>query len=333
MRSLPLGASENHRPKDRHTTPTDRTPESGANTGPARRPCRTVHPVWKIRPIVVAALVVLAFSDAHLHAHDGRRLVIRSIGGRLSAVGTIQGTPPIDDGAGLTRPYANALHDHWSNGPTPDAGATATLPGFDLDDTAPIAGFGLHLTLLGVSRWVDPPIEPADDLVPALEPGSPDDQLAITIGGNTITTDAGGTLTLLDSVPSDDVQDIDLLYAINSQPSNTIYILDVRLESDAPAIRPSPTIHIILAPDGDTPNERRHLATLHLERALGDPLPVPCRCEFDGDPSTIGELDLLVFVDRWFLRDPTADLNDDRAVTITDLLTFLDCYFDPTSCA
>ncbi len=51
-----------------------------------------------------------------------------------------------------------------------------------------------------------------------------------------------------------------------------------------------------------------------------------CACERDGMPG-VTVLDLLTFLDGWFVQDPSADLNGDMMVTITDLLEFLACFF------
>ena len=57
-------------------------------------------------------------------AHDGRRFEILLADDQLLALG--YNSSGVDDGAGVTRPYYNAMHDHWSN-LGPGLGATADL--------------------------------------------------------------------------------------------------------------------------------------------------------------------------------------------------------------
>ncbi len=52
-----------------------------------------------------------------------------------------------------------------------------------------------------------------------------------------------------------------------------------------------------------------------------------CLCEFGGGADAITVLDLLAYLDLWLEQDSFADL-DGGGVDISDLLRFLECWFE-----
>ncbi len=52
-----------------------------------------------------------------------------------------------------------------------------------------------------------------------------------------------------------------------------------------------------------------------------------CLCDWNEDEE-VSVLDILTFLDGWLADDPSTDVDDSGTVSVTDLLLFLDCYFD-----
>lgn len=223
---------------------------------------------WKM---FAAGLTALAFASAALG--QDRRLEIRIIDGQLAAQGYIAGPAPMDDGAGLVRPYINSMHDHWDNGPSREA--STGLPGFDLLDPTGLEGHELTITLTGASKWVAPPDMPGPEVVPSLTALSPAEEIFVTRLGVEHSTASPGSFTLLGEVASGAQSGLDLAYTIGVTPTDTIYVLKFTLSTDAPGILDSDTVHILLSPDGLNKIERLHYASLHLEASLGTPIPAP----------------------------------------------------------
>lgn len=260
-------------------------------------------------------------------AHDGRRFDIQIHADQLWAQGYISGHNPTDDGGGITRPYMNAIHGHWSNNPAPtiDA-ASATLPGFDLFAGGDLTGFDLSITLNGASKWVSPPHNPPAGTVPNLVPLKPGEEIFVGFGGGFVTTQAPGSLTLIPAVSPSGLLDIDLTYDIGIEPAGTIFVLEFTLSSSNAAIAESETIHVILSPDGNGPMERLHHAALYLEAELGI---TPGGCNpADLDASdTLDLSDVQSFLIAFAAQDPIADLapasNPDGVFNLADVQNFL----------
>jgi len=218
-------------------------------------------------------------------AHDGRRFEVQIIGGQLAAQGYISNG--IDDGGGVVRPYLNAIHGHWEN--DPGLGVTfaaADLPGFDLFDAGPMAGFDLTLTLTGAHKWVAPPTEPDPGTIPDLEDLEPGEEIFVSFEGEFVSTSEPGSLTLIDPVPTQGADDLDLSYEIADEPTNVLYVLEFILSTTAPGVSQSGAVHVILAPDHESGGPELHHAAIFLESYLGlDPSPA-CVGDVTGDGRT-----------------------------------------------
>lgn len=219
-------------------------------------------------PVLVVALLAVETPEAD--AHRGRRFAVELVGDKLQAQGVNTGP---DDGLPAVRPYANTIHDHWRN-VDPLVTALSTLPGFDVPGfVTPLVGHELTLDLVSVRKWENPPLMPPAATMPRLKPLGAGEFISI-IGpvGETDSAELGG-VTLSSEIRSGGALDLDLVYQINALPENEIHVLEFIL-SAAPAsgvpttIRPSDPIYVLLSPDGATPAERLHHASLFLETHL-----------------------------------------------------------------
>ena len=204
-------------------------------------------------------------------AHSGRRLLVEVVDGKLQAQGVNTGP---DDGAPALRPYLNAIHDHWQNVPAL-VEATASLPGFDIGPSAslPLLGHALDLELIGASKWVSPPMMPSPATIPVLEPLDASQLITIVAPIGETDTNALGTVRLTDDVPFGGLADIDLVYGIDGFPAGEIHVLEYLLHATpngagVSAVESSDSIYVLLSPDGSTPQERLHHASLFLEEYL-----------------------------------------------------------------
>lgn len=227
-----------------------------------------------------AAFLALAFSillAGTADAHSGRRFLVQVAGTRLIAQGINTGPA---DGAPSTRPYANAIHDHWRNVAGLDL-ATANLPGFDVPARSDIRLWGqrLDLELRSVSKWVNPPHDPAPGTVPNLTPLSTGELVTVNGPLGTVTSDNPGVFGLVQEVSSAGSVDLDLLYEVNRRPADEIFVLEMILSATPPTgpprLSPSAPIYVILSPDGADHHERLHDASLYLERYLTSAVPEP----------------------------------------------------------
>ena len=227
-----------------------------------------------LKHIPIAALAAILLITNLAHGHSGRRLEIRVVDNQLVAQGYISGDVPVDDGAGITRPYFNAIHSHFSA--TTSTAAFATLPGFDLlnDDgnADALTGFNLDLELIGSGRWTPP--------TPIMTPDGPDfgvillealdssqvleatTQAHATVAQNqTVASTSLGKINLSDSVAGA-ISDIDFDYILTANPGTTHFALEWKLSSGNPDVMDSGSIYTVLSPTG------AHHAALALERSL-----------------------------------------------------------------
>jgi len=247
-------------------------------------------------------------------AHDGRRFEIKVVNDQLVAQGYI--STGVDDQGGVTRPYYNALHDHWTNLESITA-ATADLPGFDVITPGPLEGYSVTATLTGARMWVNPPLPPAG-VIPVLEPA--DVEIFATFGLDTVSSEATGTLTLTPSVPAGGALDLDVVYDVFAHPQAVIHVLEYTLSTDAPGVADSSTVHVLLSPDGDNMMERLHHAALHLEEFLGLPI---CPADLNGD-GVVDATDLATLIASW--GSPGADLDGDGETGASDLAALISAW-------
>ncbi|MEM7575930.1 MAG: hypothetical protein AAF328_00525 [Planctomycetota bacterium] len=232
-----------------------------------------------------ALAAILTLTPLLATAHDGRRFRVEIDTTRqLIARGYNSNDRPVDPAG--DRDYDNAIHDHWVNS-TVGTTASATLPGYDLaPETAnTLSGYDLFWTLTGAQQWVvsDPVTsEQADALTIDLQPLDSGIELFARIGTQTpVSTSTPGTLTLVADIADDNGTDLDLLYEINAQPTDTLYLLEAVLSTNAPGIADSETVYSIFSVDGsafpmaERPANTRHWAALRLEETLGTPVPEP----------------------------------------------------------
>jgi len=226
-------------------------------------------------PVIAAAIVLGIASDAAL-AHDGRRFELQIHNDKIYAQGYLSGENPIDDGAGVIRPYVNSMHSHWNNHMVSAIDfASNALPGFDLFGATALDGSRLTITLNASSKWENPPIVPSMGLIPNLVPLEAGDKITISRGNPRTNTDFPGSFVLQDQVDIGGSRDMDPLYEIDQRPTGVIHVLEFSISTDAPGIAASDPIFVILSPAGDNPIDRLHLASLHLEEFLGSQVPAP----------------------------------------------------------
>ncbi len=242
----------------------------------------------KMKKTLGAAAAVLAAAAFTADAHDGRRFEIKVVDGQLVAHG--YNSAGVDDGAGVVRPYYNALHDHWTFLVGVNA-STSDLPGFDVLVPGELEGHSITLTFNGATRWSDVPMMPAPGTVPLLEPLDPGHTLFVSFDGQTVSTDAPGSMMLVSSVSSGGALDLDLSFDFNDQLPATIMVMEFVLSTDAPGVADSDTVYLLLSPDGANGMEKRHHASLYLENFLGTPIAEPCIGDIADDIGTLGSPD------------------------------------------
>ncbi|MEZ6241976.1 MAG: GC-type dockerin domain-anchored protein [Phycisphaerales bacterium] len=272
---------------------------------------------------VLTALAVATLAAAPTLAHNGRRMEIKIVNDALVAQG--YNSTGEDDGAGVVRPYYNAIHDHWENLGA-GLGATADLPGFDIFEAGPLVGHSVTLTLNAGFKWVDPPLMPPAGTVPDLTPLDGADEVFVTLGLDSASTNSPGPLTLSASVPAGGAEDIDLTYDIGVEPSGVIYVLEFTLSTTAPGVEDSSTVYILLSPDGATPEEKLHPASLYLEQYLGTP---SCAADLAEPFGTLDFSDVLAFLTAFGSGSPEADLAEPFGTfDFSDVLEFLTAFGD-----
>ncbi|QDV73869.1 hypothetical protein [Botrimarina mediterranea] len=216
--------------------------------------------------LVLFAMPALILSASLADAHIGRRFSVEVVNGKLQAQGVNNGE---SDGAPLTRPYVNVIHDHWKNTPGLDQ-AYATLPEYDVSPSAATAllGHSLSLELIGVTRWQSPPMMPGANTAPTLTQLAPGDLITVEAAMGVADSIDFGTVTLMEAVPFGGAREVAVLYQINSHPADEIHVLEFILSTSSAAIEPSNTIYVLLSPDGDNPMAKLHHASLFLEGYL-----------------------------------------------------------------
>ena len=229
----------------------------------------------KIKWILFAILLTVGFAlPAICAAHSGRRFEVKTDvdGGLEKLYAQGYNSSGTDDGGGVTRSYTNAIHDHWGN---VFGAATSGLPSFDVITPGSLQGYALYAELVGVTKWVDPPLVEMDGMmmvpsgtVPVLEPLT-FDNLFVSNGTEMISNSALGTLLLDDSVSSFG-EHLDLIYGIDLEPANALYAVEWILSTDAPGVMASDSIYAILSPDGSNMTEKMHADSLSLESYLGN---------------------------------------------------------------
>lgn len=223
--------------------------------------------MYRTKPFAIAVslvAIVVAIMVEPAWAHPGRRLEVMVINNQLFAQGYITAGEP-DDGGGNPRPYYNAIHGHWEDVATDVS--IADLPGFDLFTPGPLAGFDLTLELLDATKWVNPPMMPTPGTNPMLVELEESETIQVE-SDITVDTDTLGTLTLATGIGGGGAPDLDLLYVIGLNPTDTLYVLEWQLATTAPGIAPSDSVYTILSPEGQF-----HHASLYLEKYLGVPEP------------------------------------------------------------
>ena len=216
--------------------------------------------------------LALAFPGLCL-AHAGRRFEVKTVqtGGMEKLYAQGYNSSGTDDGGGVTRPYTNSIHDHWSN---IFGSATTGLPSFDVVAPGGLEGYSLYAELVGVTKWVDPPLMDMGGMmmvpsgtVPVLEPLTTEN-LFVAKDSQVVSNSALGTLLLDDSISSAG-EHLDLVYGIDQEPSSVLYAVEWILSTDAPGVMPSDSIYAILSPDGANMTEKMHMESLYLESYLG----------------------------------------------------------------
>ena len=209
----------------------------------------------KIKWILFAILLTIGFAlPAICAAHSGRRFEVRTDvdGGLEKLYAQGYNSSGTDDGGGVTRSYTNAIHDHWGN---VFGAATSGLPSFDVITPGSLQGYAINASLVGVTKWVDPPLVEMGGMmmvpegtIPTLE-SLTTENLIVSKNSQVVSNGALGTLTLDNSISASG-EHLDLIYVIDLEPANVLYALEWILSTDAPNIMASESIYAILSPDG-----------------------------------------------------------------------------------
>ncbi len=226
------------------------------------------------RLVLLPCMVIFIFGASICLAHTGRRLEVKTEldGGMEKLYAQGYNSSGTDDGGGVTRSYTNVIHDHWSN---VFGAATSGLPSFDVLTAGNLQGYSLYAELVGVTKWVDPPLVEMggmmmvpDGTTPLLE-SLTTENLIVSKGSQLVSNNALGTLTLDNSISASG-EHLDLIYGIDLEPANVLYALEWVLSTDAPNIMASDSIYAILSPDGANMAEKMHMESLYLESYLGN---------------------------------------------------------------
>ena len=223
---------------------------------------------------LLTCTAIFIFGPSICFAHTGRRLEVKTEldGGMEKLYAQGYNSSGTDDGGGVTRSYTNVIHDHWSN---VFGAATSGLPSFDVLTAGNLQGYSLYAELVGVTKWVDPPLVEMggmmmvpDGTIPTLE-SLTTENLIVSKNSQVVSNGALGTLTLDNSISASG-EHLDLIYVIDLEPANVLYALEWVLSTDAPNIMASESIYAILSPDGANMTEKMHAESLYLESYLGN---------------------------------------------------------------
>lgn len=265
--------------------------------------------------------VILGAVSASAAAHDGRRLEVLVVDGHLAVRG--YNSAGTDDGGGVERPYYDALHDHWHFNPAPGVvAASADLPGFDLFAGGDLTGHDLTITLLGGSRWENPPTEPPVGTVPTLTPLGPEQEVFVTYGLDTVSTGMPGPLALASAIGAGGATDIDVTYDVADEPTGQIFVFEFVLSTDAPGVADSGVIHIMLSPDGANATEKLHHASLYTEMYFGVPV---CPADLSKD-GVLNLDDVNFFATAFVASDLAADVDGNGVLNLDDINVFADAF-------
>lgn len=218
---------------------------------------------------IISFAVLFACCQSFVFAHEGRRFeVFVDSDKTLWAQGSIGGG--MDDGGGVVRPYLNTIHDHWANAPGDKQEAIATLPAWDITDPHPsLLGHSLTAELVDAFKWVAPPLMPPAGTIPDFQPLDAGEVVEITNFIDTVDTNTFGTIELVNMIDIHGHFDLPIEYKINKKPVNEIFVFEWVLSSGADDVMNSHSIFAILSPDGSTPAERLHHASLFTEQHFG----------------------------------------------------------------
>jgi hypothetical protein len=271
---------------------------------------------------IITTITTLTLAAGLASAHDGRRYEVLLVDNQLHARG--YNSSGIDDGAGVNRPYYNAMHDHWSSLGA-GLGATSDLPGFDLFEPGDLAGHSLFIELVGAAKWENPPHMPVPGSAPTLSPLEAGEEIFVSFGLETVSTDAPGSFELASGIGAGGVADLDLVYDILIDPTEVIFVLEFELSTDAPGVASSSSVYVLLSPDGATPEEKLHHASLHLEGYLGTPV---CAADFASPADGVANFtDVLAFLTAFGEGAESADLAEPfGSIDFTDVLAFLSVF-------
>lgn len=216
--------------------------------------------------LTLTALTALVPALA-VHAHTGPRFEVQVHDNKLYAQG--YNSANFDDGGGIVRPYFNVIHEHWNT--IASVLSSANQPGIDVHTAGLLTGHNLQLKVLGAKKWVGYNL--VDPIV--LTPLDSNRTISIFYSAPAIYTNAPGSVkTLKTSVANDDHFDLSYDFLTNVLgpalvATDTLYLVELQLLTNAPGIAASDTVNVILAP----PGTGSHAAALRLEEFLGIQLP------------------------------------------------------------
>ena len=270
------------------------------------------------RALIAFALLALTTAASGASLLDGRRYEILVLDGKLYAHGYLLNYN--DDGNGLSRPYYSAQHNHWGSR---DIGGSVCHLGFDLYEPGPLVGHRVWVEMIDSFKWDSPPLLPPVGTDPVLEPLAVGEYILARFGGDTVSTETLGTLTLSEAVDAGGFVQANIRYDTPAQPTDYLLGVTYILRTDAPGVADSDPLHVIFATaDAPTPVERLHYAALHLEASLGLYL---CRADQNGD-RVLDNGDISAFVGYFLDGNAIADINTDGVLDNGDIGAFVQAF-------
>lgn len=224
----------------------------------------------KLSVLSACALILIACGIAQ--AHPGRRFEVRIVDNRLVAQGvnTLESRPM---GELPTRPYANVIHDHFTNYViSGEPIAVANLPGFDVPaELRALWGYRVMLRIDGTFEVpldsISSPVKISDLLKPLEAPRT----LTISMNdGAAHSTALPKELTLVDTVPRQGSFDLDPHFQASFAASDSFIVIVLTIMATAPGIQSSAPVWIVLAP----PGHQFHHSALRLEERIASELNV-----------------------------------------------------------
>jgi len=235
---------------------------------------------------IIYAILFFMFITSVCHAHDGRRFLVQVENDKLVAQG-VNSEKIMRFNEPSMRPYANVIHDNWANYAFNGIEtAVAMLPGFDVPASESRLWYSnLTLIINRVYRWDAPPEIPDSRTQPIFS-APLDLEFSVKFNRQYAGTVSGlpGSIELARYITKKGLSDIDLSYELKQHVTSSIYVIEVRLSTDAENVSESDTVYVVLGP----PGYKYQKSLMYLEKYLSENRPV-VRYEVPDESSVILE--------------------------------------------